>query len=442
MANKKRIREFVSDFLDFKLYDYQMDFIVDCFEKKYVLGCWSRQIGKSTSTALFACLYAALNENKTVIIIAHSDRQSKELYRKVLNFIHRLAPFKQLLKKETQEETLFSNGSRILNLPTGDDGSYIRGYTADCVILDECAFIPDTVVDEVITPFLATTGGKMIKLSTPRGKVGHFYQSFNDPDYAVHHYDYSYGIHAGLLNKEFIDKKRKDMDSFSFSQEYEALFVEETSSYFGSKLINQSVDTSIALLSKVSSIASGSFFLGFDPSRFGTDNAVAVVVKRGNKEIPHKVVFVDSIPKSTLDFQGNFIKRLDEQFKFSKIFIDETGLGSGLKDYLAKSMNYGRMEKVQGITFTNKSKKDIYSHLRTLLENRKLVLPNHQELLLQLKDLQYEYTNSGNLRIYHPPNRHDDYPDALALACQGLKNSESAWFITNSGTGEILSSSF
>ena len=189
--NKEKLKEFVSSCLGLKLFDYQLNFIKDCFEHQNILAVWSRQIGKSTSCSIFACLYAVLNPNKTIIVVAHADRQSRELYRKILNFAHKVPEFKKSISKETQDETIFISGSRILNLPTGDDGSFIRGFTCDVLIEDECAFIKDEINDEVLEPFLSTKKqGKLIKLSTPRGKVGHFYRSYLNPHYKVHHYNF------------------------------------------------------------------------------------------------------------------------------------------------------------------------------------------------------------------------------------------------------------
>lgn len=420
IIDKERINDFSSSCLGIKLFDYQIDFISDCFEKKYVLAVWSRQLGKSTTCSLFACLYAILNPNQTIIVIAHSERQSREIYRKILNFAHKVKEFKSSISKETQDETIFLNGSRILNLPCGDDGSYIRGFSANVVILDECAYIKDEIVSDVISPFLATKKeGKMIKLSTPRGKQGHFYKSYLSPIYSVHRYDYNYGIKSGLISEDYILQKKEEMTSLSFAQEYEARFIDEASSYFPSALINDNAENYF-LYDLVSEVPKGSYYLGVDPARMGLDKSAFIVVQRGNEETPHRVVFVYSISKSKLDSLGDFVKRIHSKFKFKKIVIDETGLGSGLTDYLFRDLK----EIVQGVCFTNKSKIDIYSSLRNNFENNRLIIPNHSELISELKDLQYEYTNSGTLKIFHPSNRHDDFADALALACYYIRHRE------------------
>ena len=126
---KDKIKEFVTSTIGLNLFDYQIDFIADCFEHQNIISCWSRQIGKSTSCALFACLYAVLNASKTIIIVAHSDRQSKEMYRKVLGFAHRVKEFKQSITKEAIEETVISQespGSQQQN-SGGSEGNDLAG---------------------------------------------------------------------------------------------------------------------------------------------------------------------------------------------------------------------------------------------------------------------------------------------------------------------------
>jgi phage FluMu gp28-like protein len=58
------------------------------------------------------------------------------------------------------------NGSKIIALPCGPDGATLRGYTADLVVMDEAAFMPEDVIASVIFPMLATTNGTAIMLST------------------------------------------------------------------------------------------------------------------------------------------------------------------------------------------------------------------------------------------------------------------------------------
>lgn len=73
----------------------------------------------------------------------------------------------------------FSNGSRILSLPGSTDGANLRGFTAQCVCVDETCFIPH--LDDIITGIGPTLtrdpDSELILTTTPAGK--------NNPVYAM-----------------------------------------------------------------------------------------------------------------------------------------------------------------------------------------------------------------------------------------------------------------
>ena len=128
--------------------------------------CSPRQMGKSTVIAQDAGEYSANNKNKTIMIIAHVERQSLLLFEKVLSYIY--DNYKGMIILHSKHKLELSNGSIIHCLPTGDDGYGIRGYTIDRLYADEAAFIYEDVW-AAVTPMLATTGGDIILLSTSFG---------------------------------------------------------------------------------------------------------------------------------------------------------------------------------------------------------------------------------------------------------------------------------
>lgn len=343
------------------------------------------------------------------------------MYKKILGFVNSIPEFRTTIVKETIEETQFQNNSRILCLPVGNDGSYIRGFNCDILIEDEASYISDEINDEVLEPFLATKkDGKIIKLSTPKGRRGHFYKSYLNQIYKVHHYDYKKGVEAGLISQEYIERKKKEMDSLSFSQEYCGDFVDESAAYFSSNMINRNTQD-YNLFDIHSIIPSEDYVLGCDVSRLGVDKTAFIVIKRGIEGDLHKVVFVYSIGKSKLDSLATYIQFLDKKFNFSRVVIDETGVGSGLVDFLQRQMGDYRVE---GVTFTNKKKIELYSTLRNHFENNKIIIPNHPELLKELKQMEFEYNKLGTLKIHHPNNCFDDLSDALALSLHGATKSK------------------
>lgn len=64
------------------------------------------------------------------------------LFDRILDFTQTAIPARALMVYRTRTKIRFANGSEIVALPCGRDGSTLRGFTADMVILDECNFIP------------------------------------------------------------------------------------------------------------------------------------------------------------------------------------------------------------------------------------------------------------------------------------------------------------
>jgi hypothetical protein len=107
-----------------------------------ILNC-GRQVGKSSVIALLACHTAVMGEKALVLLIAPSQRQSRELAVKVTGFLRDIEPTEALEEDNKLSVTLARNGSRIIALP-GNDARVIRGYSAPALIVeDEAAFVHD-----------------------------------------------------------------------------------------------------------------------------------------------------------------------------------------------------------------------------------------------------------------------------------------------------------
>jgi hypothetical protein len=133
-----------------------------------------RQVGKSTviaALALHTCLY---KPGSLVIVIAPSQRQSRELFIKIADFLGRLEPAEKL-EEETKLSLTLSNRSRVVVLP-GDNARTVRGYSApELVIEDEAAFVADETYDASLPMLAATSTGRIGLMSTPYVASGHFY---------------------------------------------------------------------------------------------------------------------------------------------------------------------------------------------------------------------------------------------------------------------------
>lgn len=100
------------------------------------------------------------------------------------------------------------------------------------------------------------------------------------------------------------------------------------------------------------------------------------------------------------------------------IAVDETGLGKPIvKDLSSMGL------PIRAVNVTRKVKVDLFRWLTVCFEQGKVVIPDHEKLLLQLKSVRRPYVKVADdggrrarLEITHPPNVHDDIVYALALA--------------------------
>jgi phage terminase large subunit-like protein len=137
---------------------------------RMLLNC-CRQSGKSTVAAVIALWTALYLRGSQTLIVSPTERQSQLLFRKALDAYHNLGQ-PVPARSETAMQLELDSGSRIIALP-GKEGT-IRGYSADLILFDEAARVPDAVY-EAVMPMVAVTRGRMIAMSTPFGARGWWY---------------------------------------------------------------------------------------------------------------------------------------------------------------------------------------------------------------------------------------------------------------------------
>ena len=140
-----------------------------------LLNC-CRQSGKSTTTAALA-LHTAIYNPGLTLLVSPSLRQSKELFAKVTGFLKDLEPA-EVLEEDNKSSCTLANGARVVSLP--GDPDTLRGYSAPKLIIkDEAAYVSDAM-QAALDPMLAVSKGRLIEMSSPNGKRGHFYENWKE----------------------------------------------------------------------------------------------------------------------------------------------------------------------------------------------------------------------------------------------------------------------
>jgi hypothetical protein len=392
---------FVEHYIGEEPFEYQEDFMDNPSSRKaFVSG---RRVGKSRTAAWLALWKALTYAGAEVLVTAKAQRQSMELFNQIQSEMHdsKVDEEQWGVVRSTRTEINFDNGSRIIALPVGRDGSNIRGYGSqdNMIIVDEAAFIDDAIFQEVLSPMMAVGGGTFILLSTPFGKKGFLYERFNDDDWYTMQVPSS--ANPLIEDDEFIEEQRQNLTSTQFKQEILGQFVESADSFFTREEIMNCASESVEQSSQVT-------FLGVDLASTGGDESVYVCIDDDGNifHIEH------TTDKPMTDAMGR-IRELDSYYDFNKIMVDSTSLGQGTVDEVQQDLG----NKVEGFKFTNEKKQSLYNTLKNELQNGNLEFPYipgktdkaGNKLASQCLELEYSYTSSGKMRIEHPPGGHDDF---------------------------------
>ncbi len=188
--------------------------ILESPSHRIIVNC-SRQWGKSTTAALRALLFALNHPRSTTIILSPSLRQSGEL-------LYKVASFTTQLNLKTKSDGInrlslrFPNAARVIALPGNEHTT--RGFSqVGLLIVDEASRVLDSNY-LAARPFLATTNGALMLLSTPNGRRGFFYKEWTGP--APWTRITVPATQCPRISEEFLEDERRSLPAALFRQEY------------------------------------------------------------------------------------------------------------------------------------------------------------------------------------------------------------------------------
>jgi phage FluMu gp28-like protein len=397
----------------FRPYDYQRELIdhVDGHDVARVAIKPGRQVGKTlTCAAIGADAVAAAPgmQGEDILLAAPFQETADEMMREAKRFLREADSRLQAVGLDlgcpsddrNKREWEFVHGGRLLSRTLGVDGVGQRGKNPKVVIVDEAAYAPDAVFEDVLEPFFLTHDSYVfIIVSTPAGESGYYHEKVVVDD------DWYSPYWPSVLNPQvdpaWLAEKREKTESRTFRQEYLGQFIGSSDRFFQPQLIDDATDPDITFHPR-------GMVLGADIARAGDDRTVIVGVDRNGAA---KVLTSDN--NMTLTDAAGKLSQLHDTHDVSAIQIDETGLGAGVVEMLENRLG---TRLVTGTKFTLDRKQSLYNGLKADLEGDDLALLPHARLRRELKKLQYSLTAGGKTKISHPDNGFDDHPDALVLA--------------------------
>jgi len=214
-------------------------------DSRILCNC-SRQAGKDEVACILALHHALNNPGAVVICVAPSLRQSGLMYRRIYNYYRDLGK-PVAAEIETALTLHLANRSKIYAVPSGRDGSNIRGFAAvSLLIINEMSRCSDNLIASV-RPFLAVSGGRLIGLSTPAGKRGAFFELWMNGGSAYRRFKVT-GYDVPRIPREFLAEERKALGEYHFAAEYLCEFNALESSVFDYEDIQNAISDEVQAL--------------------------------------------------------------------------------------------------------------------------------------------------------------------------------------------------
>jgi hypothetical protein len=207
--------------------------------QRIILNC-SRQSGKSTVTAALGLHAALYQPDSLILMVAPTLRQSQEVFKKSLA-AYRVLGRPVASSAESALSLTLMNGARLIALP-GDEAT-IRSYSGvSLLIVDEASRVPDDVYISV-RPMVAVSGGRVILLSTPHGRMGFFYETWAHGGSLWHREEVPASA-CLRIPRDFLDEERRDLGPW-YEQEYGCQFLDSQFQLFATDDIERAVDDGV-----------------------------------------------------------------------------------------------------------------------------------------------------------------------------------------------------
>ena len=168
-----------------------------------------------------------------VLLVSPSLRQSGELFRKVSDYLKTMDLAPRLLEDNRLSMTM-ANGSRVVSLPSKE--ATVRGFSAANLIIEDEASRVDDVLYGSMRPMLAISNGRLILMSTPFGKRGHFHQEWTEGGDTWERVEVT-ASECPRISAEFLAEERNSRGDWWVRQEYQCQFLETVDQVFSYDLV-------------------------------------------------------------------------------------------------------------------------------------------------------------------------------------------------------------
>jgi hypothetical protein len=363
----------------------------------------------ATYLALFVKHRRSHGERPMVLVIASSVDQARTVFGYVKGFLDA----SEVLSKEVVDakafEVTLSNG--VVIAVHSSSFRTVRGRTLIACIMDECSFWrdeasanPDVETYRAVLPSLATTNGMLIGISTPYRKIGLLYQKYRD----------HFGIDGNdvlvlqgpttafnsTLAPEVIAAHRA-ADPTAATAEWDAQFRDDLSSFLDDASIDAAVEHGrpAELPPREGCI----YFAFTDMSGGGHDASTLCILHRDGERLVADVIRGRRGHHDPAIVAAEYAA-LAKEYRCRAITGDNYAKEWVAGAYRSAGLEYRRSPLVRS---------DLYLEGQVSFARGLVSVPDHAQLLRELRLLERRTARSGKDSVDHGVGGSDDHANAL-----------------------------
>lgn len=380
-----------------------------------VIKAARQRFGKSSFTKAELIRFALSRENSLNAYVTPKLSLARKMFREIAKCT---TPF--ITAKNQIDMIIEYNNGSVIRFHSEQQGEGLRGFTVTgLLVIDEGSSFKDATFYELISPWVTVHKALTIIISTPKYKMGFFYDSYlegirqTNPYYKTFDWVQSYGVEISPEDRA----KKNNMPLMKWRSEYEGFFLDAEGSVFG--------NFSSCLIDKPEEPKE--IYLGLD---FGTGSGKDYTVLTGFNEIGQQIFIwstndtppleqVDEIAKIVLSFRSE----VEEVGKMGFRTVRKIDL---VKGFYAEQNSIGKIYldalKKKGITVTafnttSESKRKLIEDFQVAIQNNSVGLLKDQDQTQQFSFYESKVDPKNNKVTYNAPSgMNDDKVIATLLA--------------------------
>lgn len=343
-----------------------------------------------------------------------------ELSRKMLHDFNKgyggTALIKSINKTERQVVTCTDHLIRFCSAEQGDS---LRGLNVSgLLVIDELAYIRQTFIDEVVSPFTDFYKAPTICISTPRTKRGlHWqYQCLGKiPDSGVKAIDWAKFDLSYLRTAEWLAKKRSQIPDRTFRTDYLGQFLDNESTVFGDLkpvTMPKGIRPNCEKLYWGLDWATGASSDADNPT---SDRTVLTAYNQNNEQVFIKEWVTESPMEQVRAIAAILIAN---KAKTKRVVAEKNSIGAVYIDALRAMLTPEDITVTEFVT-TNETKRRIVEDVIVLIENKDMKILHNDTQIAEFEFFERHTTPNGAVTYKAPTSLHDDYVIATCLALSG-----------------------